>query len=459
MIDSESLVRDLVETFNLSGFVHDNIPQRDVFLSYLVICFVNHLEYGYYAPLLEQLSDVADNSDVDQLLDAGFEYKKPSHSFHFTEFFTAIINLNNVEKITQMAEKMAFLNEPGTLLNSAANELTVIYDHVLQRLQTMNAEDRLEKNFNYQEPPFDFSELIALLANRRFSHRAYDPYATTGESSVSYALHSINASITTESVMQTAKYINHKLVIAGVSEIDTKHSYALSPRANVEPESFDVAFTLFQPTETSELAEYEEKKRLNKTFTDNRIVAGTIFDKYREHGFIQHIIWSLKQDGIGFVILGKGPLHRQFESEARNLLLQGNFVDAVIQLPPKLITSRTVPLYILVMRKNRGDNTKIKFIDASSFCTFDGRCNQLTNIEKLARLYHMDNVDSGMTSLVDMHDIDPNSALLTVSSYVKSVDDHHEEIDSDLIRQELARQQKMTDLLIAKINGKPAVKN
>lgn len=459
MIDSESLVRDLVETFNLSGFVHDNIPQRDVFLSYLVICFVNHVENGYYDPIIEQLSNVADNSDAEQLLDAGFEYKKLSHRSHFREFFTAIVNLNSVEKLTLLAENMAFLNEPGTLTNSAVNELTVIYDHVLQRLQTMNAEDRLGKKFNYQEPPFDFSELVALLANRRGSHKVYDPYATTGESSVSYALHSVDASITTESVMQTAKYINHKLVIAGVSEIDTKHSYALSPKANVEPESFDVAFTLFQPTETSELAEYEDKKRFEKVFADNRINADTIFDKYREHGFIQHIIWSLKQDGIGFVILGKGPLHRQFESDARNLLLQGNFVDAVIQLPPKLITSRTVPLYILILKKSRGDNTKIKFIDASSFCTFEGRHNHLTNIEKLADLYHMDGADNGITSLVDVHDVDPNSALLTVSSYVKSLDDHHEEIDSDLIRQELARQQKMTDFLIAKINGKPAVKN
>lgn len=126
--------------------------------------------------------------------------------------------------------------------------------------------NRLDDTFDYQEPAFDFSELISLLACRNGTHTAYDPFATTGESSVSYALNSAGASITTESVLQTDKYIKQKLLIAGVSNIYTKHSYALSPTANVEHESFDVAYTLFQPTETSGVAAYESLKILIRNF-------------------------------------------------------------------------------------------------------------------------------------------------------------------------------------------------
>lgn len=332
-----------------------------------------------------------------------------------------------------MTEKLSFLLERRTLNSFNTLELTVIYDHALQRLQLMNAENRLSKSFNYQEPPFDFSELISLLANKTEPHHAYDPFAISGESSVSYVLHNRDIEITTESVTQTSKYIHQKLLIAGAANIETKASYALSPVANVAQASFDVAYTLFQPTETEGVRDHEIKERYKKEFLDKRVDSRTIFDKYREHGFIQHIIWSLKSDGVGFVVLGKGPLHRQPENDARNLLLEGNYVDAVIQLPAKLITSRTVPLHVLVLKKNRASHKKIKFIDASAFCEFNGKCNKLIDLERLAEIYHSGTSNTSICKEVDVSEIDRNSALLTVSSYVSSEEATYEQIDTDII--------------------------
>jgi hypothetical protein len=451
MMNSESLVRDIVQAYQHAGFIHDNIKNRDHFLTLLVICFVAYQENHYYSEFIELLFNIVDEADLEALKSQVTEFKKISHASLFLGFVDDTIASNDLELLSRMTDSLSFLLEPDVLKASTASELTVVYDHVLQRLQNMNAEDRLAKNFDYQEPPFDFSELIALLANNGSAHRAYDPYATTGESSVSYALHNENASITTESVMQTAKYIKHKLIIAGVNEIDAKHSYALSPKANVPEAYFDVAFTLLQPTETSEIAEYEHLKNYDKRFLDKRIDRNTIFDKYREHGFIQHMIWSLKDDGIGFIVLGKGPLHRQFESDARNLLLTNNYVDSVIELPPKLITSRTVPLYLLVLKKNRSASAKIKFIDGSSFCEFDGRCNRLINLKQLADIYHSGTSKNGLLAEIDVNQIDKNSALLTVSSYVTRTEHAYDQIDTELIRKELAKQQKITDLLISKV--------
>ena len=290
-----------------------------------------------------------------------------------------------------------------------------------------------------------------MLANKTEPHHAYDPFAISGESSVSYVLNNQDVAITTESVTQTSKYIYQKLLIVGATNINTKQAYALAPTANVNHESFDVAYTLFQPIETEGVREHEIKEQYKKEFLDERVDSKTIFDKYREHGFVQHILWSLKKDGVGFVVLGKGPLHRQAESEARNLLLDGNYVDAVIQLPPKLITSRTVPLYILVLRKNRGSNTKIKFIDASAFCEFDGKFNKLIDLKRLANIYHSGTSDTNIFTEVDIGDIDRNSALLSVSSYLSSEEANYEQIDTDSIRQELVKQQKLTDYLLSKI--------
>ncbi len=444
--------RDIVQAYKHAGFIHDNIKNRDYFLTLLVICFVAHQENDYYAEFIELLFNIVDEADLEALKSQVRDFKKISHSSLFLGFVDDSIASNDLELLSRMIDSLSFLLEPEALKACTAMELTAVYDHVLQRLQNMNAVDRLAKKFDYQQPPFDFSELITLLANKGSAHRAYDPYATTGESSVSYALHSQNASIATESVMQTAKYIHHKLVIAGVNEIDAKHSYALSPNANVPASYFDVAYTLLQPTETSEIAEYERLKDYDKQFLDQRVDRKTIFDKYREHGFIQHMLWSLKDDGIGFVVLGKGPLHRQFESEARNLLLSNNYVDAVIELPPKLITSRTVPLYLLVLKKNRNASSKIRFIDGSSFSEFDGRHNRLINIKKLAEIYHSGISKNGLFADIDVSQIDKNSALLTVSSYITRTEQAYEQIDTELIRKELAKQQKITDFLINQIN-------
>lgn len=450
MIDSEVLVRDIVQAYNYSGFKNDTIKERNFFLSFLTICFINHVQRGHYREQVELLFNIVDSDDLKAVLEADF--LTILHSSLFQEVVNEALTLPDLTPFFEMTDKLSFLFNPEVFANCNTLDLTVIYDHVLQRLQMMNAEDRLSKGFNYQEPPFDFSELVSLLANKTEPHHAYDPFAISGESSVSYVLHNKDIEITTESVTQTSKYIHQKLLIAGAANIETKASYALSPVANVNQNSFDIAYTLFQPTETEGVREHETKEKFKKEFLDERIDSKTIFDKYREHGFIQHILWSLKRDGIGFVILGKGPLHRQSENEARNLLLERNCVDAVIQLPPKLVTSRTVPLYILVLKKNRGNNTKIKFIDASSFCEFDGKCNKLVNLQQLAEIYHSRSSDASICTEVDVSDIDRNSALLTVSTYIASEEATYEQIDTDIIRQELAKQQKLTDHLFLKIN-------
>lgn len=450
MTDVEVLVRDIVQAYNHSGFKNDTVKERDFFLSFLTICFINHVQKGHYREQVELLFNIVDSDDLKAVLEADF--LTVLHSSLFQEVVNEALTLPDLTSFFEMTDKLSFLLEPEVFANCNTHDLTVIYDHVLQRLQMMNAEDRLSKSFNYQEPPFDFSELVSLLANKTEPHHGYDPFAISGESSVSYVLHNKGIEITTESVTQTSKYIHQKLLIAGAANIESKASYALSPVANVNQDSFDVAYTLFQPTETESVREHETKEKFKKEFLDERIDSKTIFDKYREHGFIQHIIWSLKKDGIGFVILGKGPLHRQVENEARNLLLERNYVDAVIQLPPKLVTSRTVPLYILVLKKNRGNNTKIKFIDASSFCEFDGKCNKLVNLQQLAEIYHSRSSDTSICTEVDVSDIERNSALLTVSTYIASEESNYEQIDTILIRKELSQTQVTTDKLLSKLS-------
>lgn len=72
---------------------------------------------------------------------------------------------------------------------------------------------------------------------------------------------------------------------------------------------------------------------------------------------------------------------------------------------------------------------------------------------RLAEIYHSDTSNTSICKEVDVSEIDRNSALLTVSSYVSSEEATYEQIDTDVIRQELAKQQKITDYLLSKYQG------
>jgi type I restriction-modification system DNA methylase subunit len=246
--------------------------------------------------------------------------------------------------------------------------------------------------------------------------------------------------------LQTSSYIRHKLILAGTSQIDTKHSFSLSTNSNVLENSFDVAFTLLEPKESNTV---NSNEKLNLI----RLEKDTVPSKFKEHGFIQHILYSLKDDGIGIVFIGKGPLNRVAESNARKFLLENNFVDAVIQLPPKLITSRTVPLFALILRKNRKPKQPVKFINATSFSESEGTRNKLTNLKLLAKTYHAKSNKENFVSLVLSRDISTDGYPLNVSNYVSSdFNEEREDIDLIAVRKALQKQQMITDDSLSKLN-------
>lgn len=84
--------------------------------------------------------------------------------------------------------------------------------------------------------------------------------------------------------------------------------------------------------------------------------------------------------------MGKGPLHRKIETENRNQLLALNAVDAVIELPTKIVTPKTPKLYALIIKKNRTNDT-VTFIDASESYDNAGRKNTLVNIDSIINKY------------------------------------------------------------------------
>lgn len=146
--------------------------------------------------------------------------------------------------------------------------------------------------------------------------------------------------------------------------------------------------------------------------------------------FTMHMLSWLSADGTAAIVEFPGVLYRGgAEGKIRTYLVQNNFVDTVIQLPPNLFYGTTIATCIIVLKKSK-KTSDVLFIDASKEFVHVGNLNNLSdeNIERIYRT-HMDREEvQYFSKLVSNDDIVANDANLSVSSYVEQ-EDTSEKID------------------------------
>lgn len=444
----EKAVLEIVETINFAGLSETKVEERKVYLCLIAVVLLNQLEMHPHLKILFTSSDGLDEftESVKQYL-----FSKSSHKGLYVELIERLSLISEAQRHL-LLDKTAHLVELNYLNDINKQNAIVIYCRVLQRLQTMNETNKLSREFTYQDRPSSFSTLVTSLFPKKDKHCTYDPYAMTGELSAFYAMNNNIELAITETILQTSCYLNHMFCIAGAERINALHSFALSPIANIEAEVADVAFTLLEPTASKVDVSLHIGNDNEATFSvqDGRIADKIVPQKYKEHAFIQQILYSLKKDGVGIIFLGKGALHREIEREARSFLLHSNFVDAVIELPPKLITPRTTTLYALVLKKNR-TNSFIKFINASSCFEAAGRRNELTKLDEISKLYNTRDPIAGRVSIISIAEVAANDYLLTPSSYLSEYTYFYSPVDFEDMRQRLINQGQKTDKILAEI--------
>lgn len=102
-----------------------------------------------------------------------------------------------------------------------------------------------------------------------------------------------------------------------------------------------------------------------------------------DFAFILDGLYSLNDFGTGTFIMPHGVLFRgQAEGDIRRKLIDNNILDAVIGLPSNLFTNTSIPVCILVFKKNRA-NTDILFIDAQKDFIKDKSKNIMTSEQVL----------------------------------------------------------------------------
>ena len=169
--------------------------------------------------------------------------------------------------------------------------------------------------------------------------------------------------------------------------------------------------------------------------------AGVLAPKSRaDLAFTMHMLSWLAVNGTAAIVEYPGVLYRSgAEQKIRKYLIDNNYVDTVIQLPPDLFFGTTIATCVIVLKKSKADN-KTLFIDASAQFVRGGNKNKLTAENQQAVLdafIQRDDVDH-FARLVDNAEIADNDYNLSVSSYVEERDTR-EAVDIAELNAEIAR--------------------
>lgn len=169
--------------------------------------------------------------------------------------------------------------------------------------------------------------------------------------------------------------------------------------------------------------------------------AGVLAPKSKaDLAFTMHILSWLAVDGTAAIVEFPGVLYRGgAERKIRKYLIDNNYVDAVIQLPPDLFFGTTIATCVIVLKKSKADNA-VLFIDASSEFVRTGNKNKLTeeNRAKILDAYAARQDVEHFARLVSNERIAENDYNIAVSSYVEQPD-MREQIDIKALNAEIAR--------------------
>ena len=169
--------------------------------------------------------------------------------------------------------------------------------------------------------------------------------------------------------------------------------------------------------------------------------AGVLAPKSKaDLAFTMHMLSWLSTSGTAAIVEFPGVLYRGgAEQRIRKYLIDNNYVDAVIQLPPDLFFGTTIATCIIVLKKSKKDN-KTLFIDASAEFVRGGNKNKLseTNRKKILDAFITRQDAEYFAKLVDNKTIAENDYNIAVSSYVVG-EDTREVVDITTLNAKIAK--------------------
>jgi type I restriction enzyme M protein len=371
----------------------------------------------------------------------------------------------NVEKRNQKLVKL--LEAIGDLrLGDYADNTIDAFGDAYEFLMTMYASNAGKSGGEFFTPQ-EVSELLAEITTvgKKEVNKVYDPCCGSGSLLLKFAkvlgkenvrqgFYGQEINITTYNLCR----INMFLHDINYNNFDIGHGDTLTDPKHWDDEPFD-AIVSNPPYSINWEGDANPVLINDPRFSP----AGVLAPKSKaDLAFTMHMLSWLSTSGTAAIVEFPGVLYRSgAEQKIRKYLIDNNYIDAVIQLPPDLFFGTTIATCVVVLKKSKKDN-KTLFIDASAEFVRGGNKNKLSeeNRKKILNAF-IDRKDiEYFSKLVDNKNIADNSYKLDVSGYVIG-EDTRETVNITELNAEIARivvrqnqLRKSIDEIVADIEGK-----
>ncbi len=169
---------------------------------------------------------------------------------------------------------------------------------------------------------------------------------------------------------------------------------------------------------------------------------------YGDLAFVQHMVASLKDDGMLGVVLPHGILFRGgAEAKIRKGLLEDDLIEAVIGLGPNLFYGAGIPASILIIRKNKPAEREGKVLVINGDDEFvEGKAqNHLSekNVKRFAEAFNSFEDEDKFSRVVGLDEIRENDHNLNISRFVSTEEDEVEiDVAAEVVKLSELRQQR-----------------
>lgn len=192
--------------------------------------------------------------------------------------------------------------------------------------------------------------------------------------------------------------------------------------------------------------------------------AGVLAPKSKaDFAFVMHALSYLSSQGRAAIVCFPGIFYRGgAEQKIRQYLVDNDYVESVISLAPNLFYGTSIAVTILVLAKNKSNDNRIQFIDASGEAFFKKETNNNVmtdeHIDEVIALFANKSSVNYLSAMVTADNVKDNDYNLSVSSYVEAKD-NREVIDISGLNADIEktvdtidRLRKDIGVIIAEIN-------
>ena len=332
--------------------------------------------------------------------------------------------------VARRNEKLAkILDAVGDLRFGEFSENSIdAFGDAYEFLMTMYASNAGKSGGEFFTPQ-EVSELLARISvfGKKSVNKVYDPACGSGslllkfakvlgKNNVRQGFFGQEINLTTYNLCR----INMFLHDVNYDKFDIALGDTLTAPAHWDDEPFDAIVS--NPPYSIRWAGAENPVLIN----DPRFApAGVLAPKSKaDLAFTMHMLHWLSTAGVAAIVEFPGVLYRGgAEQKIRQYLVENNYVDTVIQLPPDLFFGTSIATCVIVLKKSKKDNA-VLFIDASAEFVRGGNKNKLApeNLEKILGAYAARKNAAHFARLVPAREILANECNLSVSSYVEAKD-------------------------------------